>query len=395
MKYFKKAVSLILVFVLSITIAVPASAKQKALPENPGEYLEMLREEGYAALTADMVVDVLQQVSMIISLFTFGKKEVGVLDVSFDGFTSEIFLYILEKSGFDLQKILQNIPDIFVPADIAVEVLKIDTTAFREEMYRKKAECDERGDGTGGMIYHFLGVYFSIIKELYVSAEKTDNKDVYELFVRFIYKDGTSETIAPGILINVKNGECTNKDDSGMLGIGFNFSLSEMVLYATVECWMRDFGFCLLYDVAATLMPVIYRYNTRRFKFDYDGLQWMVQVWKGNYFVANGGEVGLYCREPRPYGSYYDCAENDKMLPMEMQVCHGDKVLVNRPLKEHWWVNGFNLSGTMYLPETITLKFSMIMPDKEMLDAFCEAIDNHPQKDVTYTVDGLKVNVVW
>ena len=112
-------------------------------------------------------------------------------------------------------------------------------------------------------------------------------------------------------------------------------------------------------------------------------------------FFAVMVAVGLYCRKPRPYGSYYDCAENDKMLPMEMQVCHGDKVLVNRPLKEHWWVNGFNLSGTMYLPETITLKFSMIMPDKEMLDAFCEAIDKHPQKDVTYTVDGLKVNVVW
>ncbi len=395
MTCFKKAVSLILVLALSISIAVPVSAKQKSLPENPGEYMEMLRQEGYAALSADVIVDVLQQISTIISLFTFGKKEVGVLDINFDRFSSEILLYILEKSGFDIQKVLQNIPDVFVPVDIAVEALRIDTTAFREEMYRRKDECDKRGDGTIGMIYHLLGAYFSIIKECYVFTETTDTEDVYELFVKLVYKDGTSETVSPGILVNVKTGECTNKDDSGMLGVGFNFSLSEMVLYATVECWMRDFGFCLLYDVVANLMPVIYRYNTRRFKFDYDGLQWMVQVWKGNYFVANGGEVGLYYREPRLYGSYYDCAENDKMLPMEMQVCHGDKVLVNRSLKEHWWINGFNLSGTMYLPETITLKFSMIMSDKEMLDAFCESIDNIPQKDVTYTVDGLKVNVIW
>lgn len=395
MKRFKKAISLILVLVMSISTALPVSANQKGLPSNPEEYMEMLRDDGYAALSADVVVDVLQYIGNIISLFTFGKKEVGVLNVDFDHLSSDIFIYIFEKSGFDLQRILQNIPDVFVPADIAVEALKIDTTAFREEMYRRKDECNEKGDGTSALIYHILGAYFSIIRECYVFSEKTEEEDVYELFVRFVYKDGTSETIAPGILINVKNGECTNKDDSGMLGIGFNFSLSEMVLYATVECWMRDFGFCLLYDVAANLIPVVYRYNTRRFKFEYDGLQWMVQIWKGNYFVANGGEVGLYYREPRLYGSFYNCAEDDKMIPMEMQVCHGDTVLVNRPLKEHWWINGFNLSGKMYLPDTITLRFSLIMPDEEMRDAFCESIDNIREKDVTYTVDGLRVNVVW
>ena len=395
MTVFKKAVSLILVFILSISIAVPASAKQKSLPSNPVEYMEMLRDEGYAAVSADAVVEVLQQIGRIISLFTFGKKEVGALDVKFDRFSSEVFMYILEKSGFDVQKILENIPDIFVPADIAMEVLKIDTTAFREEMYRRKAESDKNGDGTAALIYHILGAYFSIIKEFYVFTEETDEKDVYELLLRVVYKDGTSEVVSPGILINIKTGECTNKDDSGMLGIGFNFSLSEMVLYATVECWMRDFGFCLLYDVMANMMPVVYRYNTRRFKFDYNGLQWMVQAWKGNYFIANGGEVGLYYREPQPYGSFYHCADNGKMVPMEMQVCHGGDVLVNRPLKEHWWINGFNLSGTMYLPETITLKFAIVFPDKEMRDAFCEAVENIREKDVTYKVDGLKVNVIW
>lgn len=395
MTVFKKAVSLILVFILSVSIAVPVSAKQKKLPENPGEYTEMLLDEGYAALSADIVVDVLQQISRVMSLFTFGKKEVGALDVKFDRFSSDVFLYILEESGFDVQQILENIPDIFVPTDIAMEALKIDTTAFREEMYRRRDESNNKGDGTTALVYHILGAYFGVIKECYVFAEETETKDIYELFVKFIYKDGTSETVAPGIIINVKTGECTNKDDSGMLGIGFNFSLSEMVLYATVNCWMREVGFCLLYDVVAQMMPVVYKYDTRRIDFEYNDLQWRIQFWKGNYFVANGGEVGLYYRTPQKYGSFYKCADDEKMLPMALKISCGEKVLLNKTLQDHWWINGFNMSGKMYPPEALTLEYRVIMPDEEMRDAFCEALDNCRQKDLSYTVDGLEVMVLW
>jgi elongation factor P len=67
----------------------------------------------------------------------------------------------------------------------------------------------------------------------------------------------------------------------------------------------------------------------------------MVQMWKGNYFISNGGEVGLYWREPGQIGSYYNCATEE--IPMSLQVSIGDKVLVNRPLQEHWWISGFNI----------------------------------------------------
>ena len=80
---------------------------------------------------------------------------------------------------------------------------------------------------------------------------------------------------------------------------------------------------------------------------------------------------------------------------MSMQILHGDKVLVNKPLQLHWWVNGFNLGTRMYLPESLTMKFSIVMKDEEMLKSFCEAIDNHYRHDVTYTVDGLTVYAIW
>ncbi len=49
------------------------------------------------------------------------------------------------------------------------------------------------------------------------------------------------------------------------------------------------------------------------------------------------------------------------------------------------------MSDSIYVPDSLTLKSSIVMPDEEMLNAFCEAIDNHYGKDVSYTVEGLTV----
>ena len=158
------------------------------------------------------------------------------------------------------------------------------------------------------------------------------------------------------------------------------------------ESWQRNFGFTPLYDAAAAFTGMYY--DTMRLKFNYDNMDWMIQIWKGNYTVANGGEVGVYCRDASRSGSFYDCANNEQMLNMSMQILHGDKVLVDEGPMMHWWVNGFNLSDRMYLPESLTMKFSIVMTDEEMLNAFCEAIDKHYMHDVSYTVDELTVNRV-
>lgn len=395
MNTLKKIMSCILVLTISFSITVPSFAKGTEKVNSPKDYAEMLWNEGYEPVSAGEIVAVIQHFGKIFSLFTKEENAAENFNLTFDKFSSDLFYYIFDNTGFDLAEILTNLPDFTIPATVAVETFSVDTTAFREQMYLKKAECEAKGDNMGALICHFLGVYFSIIEKCEIFGEQTEDEEIYELCVRITFEDGTEEVIRPGIFINTVTGECTNKDDSGMVGIGFNYSLKELTLYATVNCWMRDFGFCLLYDVMATMMPVVYRYETRRIKFDYDGLQWMVQVWKGNYFVANGAEVGLYCRTPQVLGSFYECADDEQMLKMSMQLYHGDTLLMDKPEQMHWWINGFKMSGRMYLPKSLTMKFSITFPDKGMRDAFCKAIDNHYRKDMSYTVDGLKVNVIW
>jgi hypothetical protein len=121
----------------------------------------------------------------------------------------------------------------------------------------------------------------------------------------------------------------------------------------------------------------------------------MIQLWKGNYLVSNGAEVGIYARDAKGIGSYYDCATDEQMMEMSMELYHGDDLIFSRPKQFHWWLTGFRIDDTLYPAGSMTLKFSIDMKNEEMLKAFCRAIDKHYKKDMTYTVDGLKVNVIW
>lgn len=410
MKNLKKFLSLILSVIMAVSVCIPVYAEDETQPpekvdhfenleiESVKEYKAFLLKFSRPAITTEQFVSFMNTVNFITRFFTgraFYPEE--HFDVTVDAFVQDLSNRINEESGVDLVKLATNLPDFCKPAEIIATTFRLDTTAIRNEFYAKSNELYNNGDELMSYLYHFLGAYFSVIDVCEVYSKPVEDKpEVYELMLKLCYKDGTTEDFSPGVFIDTTTGEFTNRDNSGMFGSGFNFSFSKMMTYATVNCWMRNFGFCVFYDIAANSMPLLFNYNTRRFHFDYDGLEWMVQIWKGNYVVANGGEVGLYTRDPEnKFATFYNCANDDQMLEMSLQIYAGDKLLVNQEPQLHWWANGFNLSKTMYLPASLTMKFSIEMRDEEMLRAFCESIDNHYIKDVTYAVDGLTVYVVW
>ncbi len=94
-------------------------------------------------------------------------------------------------------------------------------------------------------------------------------------------------------------------------------------------------------------------------------------------------------------GTYYDCANDEQMMNMSMELYHGDDLILSRSNQLHWWLTGFKISDTLYPAKSQTLKFSIEMKDEEMLNAFCDAVENHYRNDMEYTVDGLTVNIIW
>lgn len=394
MKILKK----VLAIILSLIIVCSAGASVSAISfKNVSDYKQTLEDEGYPVFTTDDFYKIYNFTNTVYRVFSgtwiFPKE---TFNLTVDPFITDVCNRVADESGLDLIRIVTSLPETNQISELITTTLRIDTVEFRNLMYSIRDKCDELGLNYVAYLYYFAGVYMSVIElcEIY-SVPNPEDPTLHEVYIRLVFKDGGEQVMNPKIVIDSETGKVFNYDNKGIVGLGYNFNLTDLVVYTTVDCWMRDYGFCFFYDLVAYIEPIFFKYQTRRFKFDYNGMEYMIQAWKGNYLISNGGEVGIYCRDESKFGSYYDCANDEQMLNMSMQILHNDDVLVDEGPMLHWWINGFNLSNRMYLPKSLTMKFSIEMTDEEMLEAFCEAVDNHYMNDVTYTVDGLTVYVVW
>lgn len=313
-------------------------------------------------------------------------------DVSMDEQTRELCDIVKESSYLDLESMVTNLPDLSTPVDILHTVFFFDNGAFSEAMFALRDKCYSENRITLGKLFYFIGAYYKGFKKCEISLQEQEG-GYYEFILDVSYADGEKISIHSGAYYNPETGLFYGKEDKGMFEIGYNFDINEMVVYATVNSWMRQFGFCLEYDILAYTTP-FYFYHTRRFKFFYEGKEWMIQVWKGMYVAANGAEVGVYNRQ-FPTGTFYNSVSDDEMLKMSFELYHGDEFLFSRPEGYYWWVNGFQLSKNLYSARELTLKFTVEMKDAEMLRAFTRAVDFNILHDVSYTVDGLTVSLVW
>lgn len=396
MNFTRKIVAVLMSLVILGTMAMPTLAASEKSMKSVAQYTDMLESEGYPAITTAEVAEKLKACSDFFRLMTNGKFPTEErIDISFDKFLTDANLYVLENSGINMEAILRSLPPINTPAEFVVNTFDIDTQAFREEMFRLRDESDREGTGLGPL-YYFIGAYMSIIDKIEVFAEPTDDPVVFQVCFNMIYRDGNQNTIHSGMLIDTETGEMYNNDGKGMLGLGFNFNFKEMIIYTVVDAWTRNFGFAVLYDITANVIG-IYDYETRRYHFDYDGLEWMIQVWKGTYYiVTNGAEIGIYNRVPgEEMGTFYNCATDDQMMEMQMKLSYKDKVLINTAPQKHWWLTGFHLSGTVYEPASLTMVYSIKFPNITMLKAFTDAVDMEEHHDTTYTVNGTTVTVNW
>lgn len=315
------------------------------------------------------------------------------LPVTLDAGSKEICDYIKNNSYIDIEKMVTTLPDISAPARIIGAVSVIDTDVFSDFMFEMRDRCYEEDQVPLGKMFYFIGAYFKQFESCEIKLEESSENE-YEFIIYLRYADGSVDALHSSAFYNPETNQFYGKDDRGILDIGFNFDMNEMIVYATVNSWMREFGFCLAYDIFTYTTPFFF-YNTRRFKFYYKGKEWMIQAWKGIYVAANGAEVGVYNRYPGMFGTYYNCVDDEDMLNMSFELYHDDELLFARPESRHWWINGFQLSKDLYDADELTLKFTIEMKDEAMLKAFLRSVNRNIYRDVTYTVDNLKVYLTW
>ena len=175
---------------------------------------------------------------------------------------------------------------------------------------------------------------------------------------------------------------------------GFQYDAEQGIYYSTMEPLQRYFGFNFLYDMAAPIAGM--HYDTERIQFNYGGKDWMIQIWKGQYGITAGAEIGVYNKTDKIM--QYDCASNDELLEMSFDFYNQDEYVFSRGPEKHWWLTGFKIFNAgvgMLIDLDITIKF----PDIEMANAFEKGLKKAAKDNftdpMTYTRTSLTFKIHW
>lgn len=324
------------------------------------------------------------------------KEEHGLsnsYDVTMDDMTRELCDAINEVSDFDIELFVTNLPKLQPLARFFCETLGINNIELHQKLRDTAYSLYQVGEQNTAVMYHVLSLIVGVMNGFDISLVNRYDS-VYEFILHIYYADGFEEDVGTGVFYDPEAGTVKGADGTGIGGIGFNFDVNNMVVYATNDCWMRSTGFCVEYDLAANGMG-LFDYDTRRFYFDYDGREWLIQMWKGNYILANGAEVGIYNRDESKVGTFYDVVSDEERLNTSLELYHGDDLLFSLEEQPTWWANGFQLNKNLYDASELTLKWKMTFTNEEMLNAFISGLNNEKHQDFTYSVEDLSISLTW
>ncbi len=316
-------------------------------------------------------------------------------DLKFTGEFAEIKEKIYEESNFDVDLFIGNLPDPFVAKRELQESLHIDPYFEKDCYYAAAEKIDEAGMPKLAKATRFVGIMSACPVSMYITVDSSDDSVVRPILAEYHFADGSVLTAESGSVYNKETHLLCNEEDNGVLGLGYNLDTETGVLITPVHVWMRNFGFCKFYDFAANnILPSCYDYETVRLNYEYDNKDYLMQMWKGTYFVTTGAEVGIYNKPKTRMVEFFDCAADDELLDMALVVTADGKDIVNTPMQKHWWINGFALTKKYYTAEEMTVICTVVCKDEKMLQAVAEQLAKNTDV-LSYKTDGLTVTFIW
>lgn len=175
---------------------------------------------------------------------------------------------------------------------------------------------------------------------------------------------------------------------------GFEYDEEQGIYYSSVNPWQKGFGFNFIYDMAAPIAGM--NYATERIQFEYDNKDWMIQIWKGQYGMTAGAEIGVYNKTDKIM--QYDCVSEEEFLEMSFVLYNQGEEMFHRGPEKHWWLTGFkilNVGVPILLDMDMTIKF----PTKSMADAFETGLKKANRDNLldpmTYTRGAKTFRISW
>lgn len=177
---------------------------------------------------------------------------------------------------------------------------------------------------------------------------------------------GGSKIIQPHVRSVEKGGDGLNLASSG-----FAYDAKQDIFYSEKKSWQRKFGYLQAYDEAAPFMNCIF--HSEPIRFEYEGKKWLIELWKGQYGMATGCEIGVYTKEIGNLLPGYKAAKQQDHLFLTATLVKNGKVLFTRA-DTHWWLTGFVL-GEYSEPEELSAYVRITLKTSAMCDVFVEELE--------------------
>ncbi len=175
---------------------------------------------------------------------------------------------------------------------------------------------------------------------------------------------------------------------------GFEYDEKQGIYYSSIDPWQKYFGFNFIYDMAAPIAGM--HYDTERIQFRYDGKDWMIQLWKGQYGMTAGAEIGVYNKTDKIM--QYQGVPEDEFLEMSFDFYNQGEYVFSRGPEKHWWLTGFKILNAG-VPVLIDLDITIVLPTKSMADAFEKGLKKAARDNLldpmTYTRGAKTFHIHW
>lgn len=179
---------------------------------------------------------------------------------------------------------------------------------------------------------------------------------------------------------------------------GYAYEPSQGIFYTKMNAWQRKYGYCRLYDEAAAPTGMII--DSDPVHFEYAGKRWLVQFWKGQYYLNTGCEVGVYYTEgpdlsvPNLFnGTFYHCVSNADRLEMAYVLYKNGRELF-RGAARHWWLTGFK-PGEFSEPWELSMRIRITFKDAAMCRSFIRAMKKIGYHEHEISSDGVSAEFMF
>lgn len=177
---------------------------------------------------------------------------------------------------------------------------------------------------------------------------------------------------------------------------GYCYDANQDVFSTTQDAWQRNFGYTESYNHYAPHFNMVFDYEP--IYFDYQEKTWLIELWKGQYGINTGAEIGIYYSDSyvppgmREYTMFH-CVKDKDMLPMTLHLFDKDcSIAMQR--RRHWWLTIFSM-GKYSEPKDLYMNVSITFPNEEMMNTFIHALEKKGYGKCDICLCGLTVVFIY